>query len=298
MAKTIELRSNAAKMLDVEATFEQIEHNVEHGIPPGLSAGWKQFDQFFTFPPMGQLNVLTGFPGSGKSEFINDIAVNMAKNHNWNTFLYCPENYPSDVHFEDLVGKYIGKPVHPNRHTNNICTKVERAQAKEFFSSHFSSVDCHINNTDIDGVLDSLFNACAVKRTDIAIIDPWNKLETQRPPKMSQGEFIGKVLTRIQMFARQYGIAFFVIAHPTKPSKLRDGSQATLTLHDIADSAHFYNMPDNGFIVSRTRDDRMGASNLNNVSVEKIKNRRYGSPGVMSFDFSPISGRFYPAKTF
>ena len=43
----------------------------------GLSTGWPSLDEFMTIRP-GELSVVTGIPGSGKSEFIDALAVNLA----------------------------------------------------------------------------------------------------------------------------------------------------------------------------------------------------------------------------
>ena len=55
-------------------------------------------------------------------------------------------------------------------------------------------------------------------------------------------DVIGEVLTKVQLFAHEHNISFWIVAHPAKPMKLKDGSMATISLYDVADSAHFYNM--------------------------------------------------------
>jgi twinkle protein len=51
----------------------------------------------------------------------------------------------------------------------------------------------------------------------LVILDPWNELEH----KMRQGEnetfYIGRALRAIKRFAKVYDVAFWIVAHPTKP---------------------------------------------------------------------------------
>ena len=48
----------------------------------GESTGIDSVDKLFTIAP-GQLSVVTGIPGSGKSEFIDQLMINLARNSGW-----------------------------------------------------------------------------------------------------------------------------------------------------------------------------------------------------------------------
>jgi len=286
-------RINAtALMLDIDQAFDKVLDLQKNGKIPGISTGWDKFDQYFQFPPMGQLNLITGFPGSGKSEWVDSLAVNMALREDWKIFVYSPENYPSEYHLQKLCEKLIGKPFWGNWSGHQNINEGDILESKTFVKEHFSFVDCHINNSSVDSILNTIFDECMEKQIDMAIIDPWNKLESVRDRKITTTEFIGQCLTRIQMFSREKGISFWIVAHPSKPPKLKDGSVASCSLYDVSDSANWYNMIDNGFILYRSWADKTGMDYLTEIKIAKIKDRRYGKCGQVNFKFQPWCSRF------
>jgi len=292
--------NNTAVMLDTSTVRESMLNLKQNGIPKGISTGFFNLDPFYTIPPMGQLNVLTGAPGSGKSEIIDSIALHMSATQDWKIFYYSPENYPASFHLQKLCEKLANKPFFGAWH--NRYTGTERPNVNEhdidifskLIEKNFFFVDCHINTATVDSVLSAIFEELVLHQIDMAIIDPWNKLESQRPAGMSDHEFIGHTLLRLQMFAREKGIQFYVVAHPSKPSRTKDGSFAKISLYDISGSAHWYNMIDNGFIVHRSWSDKVGQDNLTSMKIAKIKDRRYGKCGEITLKFDAASGNFVP----
>jgi len=287
-----ELINNSAKFLNTMEAMERVRNIHKNGIPAGVTTGWKMFDKYFKFPPMGQLNVLTGFPGAGKSEWLDSLALNVAVHNNWKVFYYSPENYPSEFHLQKLCEKFTDKPFSKIWNGWENVDKKDLDLFEKLISANFTFVDCHINNATIDQILNSIFLECTNRKVNMVIIDPWNKLESQRPPGRNKTDFIGQTLTRIQMFSRQKGISFWIVAHPAKPMRTQKGTFASVTLYDISDSANWYNMVDNGFIIHRNWKDKTGDENLNNLRIAKIKDRRYGKCGDLKFRFIPASGRF------
>ncbi len=74
----------------------------------GLSTGWKSLDEFITIRP-GELSVVTGVPDSGKSEFLDALAVNLACAYDWR-FALCSFENPPEEHISKLAEKYSGLP--------------------------------------------------------------------------------------------------------------------------------------------------------------------------------------------
>ena len=57
----------------------------------------------------GQLSIITGLPGSGKSSFVDQIMHNLAKNEDWK-FAVASFEIPIPIHIAKLSELYIGKP--------------------------------------------------------------------------------------------------------------------------------------------------------------------------------------------
>ena len=123
---------------------------------------------------------------------------------------------------------------------------------------------------------------------DGVLIDPWNELESTRPEKTSETDFIGLSLKRSRMFARKNDLWFGIVAHPTKMRKdPKTGDYPIPNLYDISGSAHWYNKADNGFIVHRDFEAK-----VTRVILQKVKFKYYGHPGEVEMKYDLASGRY------
>jgi len=262
----------------------------EYGLPKGISTGWEEFDDFFTILK-GQLNILSGFPGSGKSEWIESMACQLAAKQNWKVTFFSPECYPVEFLYIKLAEKILNKQIKYN-YNYPVMTREELIEALEFIKTHFNFVDSSQDDLTLERFLFSIENShLTVGHTpDMVIIDPWNELEHSRPSRMTETDFIGESLKRIRKLARRLDISFWIVAHPTKTTRNKDGSIPKLSLYDISGSAHWYNKTDNGFIVER--ENIPGEELIVKVNVKKIKNRHYGKIGECEFKFIPAVGMY------
>ena len=71
-----------------------------------LMPGFKADDEGLLKIKTGQLNIVTGVPGSGKSEWVDDLMINTIKNHGIKWAVFSPENYPPQVYYKKLAEKY------------------------------------------------------------------------------------------------------------------------------------------------------------------------------------------------
>ena len=69
-------------------------------------------DELYTIVE-GQLTVVTGHPSSGKSEFIDQIMVNLAEERGWKFAVCSFENEPR-LHIAKLISKHFRKPFFDN----------------------------------------------------------------------------------------------------------------------------------------------------------------------------------------
>ena len=70
--------------------------------------GYLDFDRHLKIK-RGQLNIVTGSPGSGKSEFVDDLMINMVQTYGVKWAVFSPENYPPQVYYKKLAEKYSAK---------------------------------------------------------------------------------------------------------------------------------------------------------------------------------------------
>src|SRR5688572_16438886 len=80
----------------------------QRGLPPGDKTGWPSVDKHYTVAP-GQFTVLPGWPGAGKSEWLDALLLNLAR-QGWKICYFSPENSPTEIHIVKLLEKLSGKP--------------------------------------------------------------------------------------------------------------------------------------------------------------------------------------------
>lgn len=263
----------------------QMDDLYKNGMRPGIPTGWKNLDEIYRVVK-GQLNIFTGVPSHGKSEFVDALMVNLSVSHGWHWVVYSPENHPVSLHGRKLVEKYTGLPMFGQ---GRIPYEVFRPAA-DWVNNHFTFLDGLDEEMSLDTIFEVVNKIRKVKPVDGMIIDPWNELEAFRPERMSETEYIGNCLKRTRMFARKTDIYAGIVAHPYKLRKdLKTGEWPVPNLYDISGSSHWYNKADNGICVYRDFN-----ANVTNVHVLKVKQKYYGSIGVRDFEYETKSGRYIP----
>ena len=267
-------------IFELDAFGNDLDQIYTEGLPPGLTTGWANVDDFYR-PMEGQWTLVTGVPGMGKSEWLDALAMNMTRMHHWVIGVCSPENQPITYHAAKLMEKYAGKRLHK-------MTKEEYEEAKEWVGVFFKFV------MPEDRTLDSLLAKAKlmVKRYGMKglIIDPYNEItHTHRKDGISETEYISDFLAQLRGFARMMGIHIWLVAHPTKLQKGMDGKYPVPTGYDVAGSAHFFNKADNIIAIHRDKGDPMAYSE---VHVQKIRSRWLGQLGHTFLEWDKSSGRF------
>lgn len=267
-----------AGLYDVQHYAQRFEDLYNEGHAKGIDTGIPALDQIMNISE-AMMTVVTGFPGSGKSDLIDQICINAAKNHNWKT-VYCSFEKPPHLHMAQLCAKITGKPFFQG--LNPRMTIEERDQAKAWISQHFVFMDYMAGApADIDGILE--FAKAAVMRMGVRIlvIDPYNFIEVDYKDRL-ETDAINQMLTKVQQFAKQSGVHVFFVAHPAKPM---DRSQKVVTGVDVAKSMSWFAKADLGLTVVRTDDGP-------EAHVWKARWQWLGKMGSANLAFDPISSRW------
>lgn len=248
----------------------------------GLSTGWESFDQLYRVAP-GLVNVWTGIPGHGKSEFLDALMVNMADKHGWRIAYLSPENNPQEMHVQKIAEKAVGKQMFGHVRMS----KAEYSGAVEaWMTKHFFFFQQGHGGASLDQVL---LEADRIRPAiNALVIDPWNRLEARRPASVSETEYILECLRNASRFAERTGISLHIVAHPTKlENDFKTGAIKIPGPYNISGSAHWFNAMDNGFTVFRNM-----TTGKVEVHVQKIRFKNHGEIGMQSFDYDRISGRY------
>lgn len=247
----------------------------------GATTGFPSVDPFFTVYP-GQMTVVTGFPGHGKSSFIDQVCVNMANQFKWKTVFCSFENTPA-IHIAHLMELKTGKPFFQSGNYQRI-DGDEYKQALEWVEQHFGFIDFRDTEPPtIDNILQRA--QAAIQRLGVRslVIDPYNYVRMDK--SASETDAISDMLTRVQAFSKANDCHTFFIAHPQKvynvDTKFRPGGM------NVSGSAAWWAKADCGITVARG--DNAGESI---VEVWKCRYRWVGTQGHTTITYDPVTGGF------
>jgi twinkle protein len=261
------------------------------GLPRGTSTGWPSVDRLYTVG-MGQWTVVTGTPNSGKSEWVDALMVNLAKQEPWRFFIYSPENQPLELHHAKIREKYLGKPFNPG--PTQRMDEEELDAGEEWMRGKFTF--CKPDQPDIVSIINEAVEI-AQKHPDPSkhrfktgvVVDPWNQLEHYRPAHQTMTEYVSQTLSSVIAMVREFNLHLWLVAHPAKLRKDRDGKYPIPTPHDIADSAHFWNKADNCVTVWR---DQVEGSEDVDIHIQKVRWKHIGRIGLTTLVYDRVTGQY------
>jgi twinkle protein len=251
----------------------------------GLSTGWGSLDEFMTIRP-GELSVVTGVPGSGKSEFIDALAANLAHAYGWR-FALCSFENPPEEHIAKLVEKHSGLPFWDGPTRRMSEADLERAM--DWIADHFFLIRFDDEAPTIEAILEKA--RAAVMRHGIRglVIDPYNEIEHRRPANMTETEYVSLLLGKVKRFAQHHGVHVWFVAHPAKLPRENGGGRPVPTLYDISGSANWVNKADLGIVVHR---DPEKDPNRTDILVRKVRFKSVGKIGGVSLRWDRATGRY------
>jgi twinkle protein len=292
---TLRERIEAAEAVPIVGVFgaedyaDDFLRMYDEGVPSGISTGWECVDAFWRVQA-GQLMVVTGIPGHGKSEWVDALNVNLALRHGWISAMYSPENEPTKLHMMKLAEKLIGKPYNPGPHER--MTKAEATEAKDWIGQHFHWIKPE--KPSLDEIMDKAQALVFRKGIRCLVIDPWNEVEHSRQAGMTEAEHVSTSLMRLRRFARKHELLVIVVAHPRLLEKRPDGSYPVPTPYDISGGAMWRNKADNCAAIYANPTDPMGAVE---VHIQKVKFKLFGHVGMVPMRWDRLTGRYYERKT-
>ena len=273
--------------LENVTTFKDIESEVtdfvRHGFKPGFQVGLHNFDNIFS-TYTGQFITVTGIPSSGKSDFVDQMVVGYNQKYGWKAAFASPENQPTYLHAHKLMRKVWGDMPSPNDIGGSKWTQVA-----EHVNDNFFFID--MDKYDLDSVLRK--GAELVKRKGIKclVIDPYNKVRDVNAASDDVNRYTMDYLMKIETFAKKYDALVFIVAHPTKMLKDRDGKIEEPTMYNIKGGGEWYDASYHGLLVHRDYEAK-----TTKVKVLKVKFQNLGENGAEAyFTWEPKSGRFVPS---
>ena len=212
----------------------------------GESTGMKSVDQILTIKE-GLLYVVTGLPSSGKSEWCDQVMMNLARDKGWKWAVASFEN-PCHVHIAKLAEKYIAKPFYEG--LTPRMNRTELSEALAFIDDHFVFLESRDGNlSTIESIIERTMAAILRKGCRGLVLDPYNYIAQKS--NENEHQQINQMLTTIISFAQAYGVAIFFVAHPMKIYPREDGTMPVVKGMHISGSAAWFAKADVGITVHR-----------------------------------------------
>jgi twinkle protein len=187
-----------------------------------------------------------------------------------------------------MVEKYVNAPFYDGP-TPRMTEEEMRAGLDWVMSKIFWYLPPDEDDWTVENLLDVARQLVRQKGIQGFVIDPWNELESLRPKGMTETEYIGDSLRRIRQFARRHSVHVWIVAHPQKLERNKNGDYPVPTMYDIAGSAHWRNKADNGICVWRDFNNESAAVS---VFVQKVRFRQNGKVGEAQFRYKPATATY------
>lgn len=272
-------------VLDTSDFWSGVLDYSKNGLKRGLVTGlYPEFDKLMSFTG-SKLCVVTGAPNSGKTPFIDQVAMALSIRHGWKWGIVSMESKPIEMYVSSLVEKLIGKPMKKEK----PFSEQEMEMARLFFENHFYFIEANIYNNEKDNlefIMSTIEDLASRKGINGFIIDPWNKIEHDFKKGENETNYVSRALDQIVRSCQKHDLFGFLIAHPTKLEKDKSGQFKVPTLYDVSGSSNFYNKPDWGITVHRNKH-----TGYTEVHITKAKWRHLGSLGNFSLKYNPVTGR-------
>lgn len=288
-----------------------------NGMGSGAPIGIECIDRLITYET-GRFMLVTGRPGDGKSEFLDEICIRLALHHGWKTAYFSPENFPLKYHLAKLISKLSG---YSFRRSDRMTDQLYET-CKEWLAHNM----CHImpggGDEDDDGhvvdfadkvdigrlladdiattetftlsqVLTVAREAVVRRGVRILVLDPLNSIMRDEEDKMlSDLDWDLEVCNRLLAFAHANDVLVILVAHPRKVDRATmTNAKRRVEMNDINGSSKFGAKCDYCLVIDR--DDEL---KVVNAYVDKVKFKHLGTRGSTTLHYDLVSGRYVPCE--
>ena len=257
---------------------DQVQNMYDGNVQRAISTGFEKLDEIYKIMP-STFNLITGIPNHGKSNFLDQILMNLAEQQGWRFLLYSPE-HSTPNHIRRLLEKRCKKPFDIGVYER--MTQEQLNAGIDFLNTHFKFLEAKDDIPTIDYILSKAKASKQRHGIKGLIIDPFNQISTDRDAHKREDEHIRDIIAKCQQFARNHEIIIFMVAHPHKLHRNDAGVIPPPDLYQVSGSAHWANMADVGLVIHRDFED-----NTTKIITKKIREQGvYGEIGQREFYFN------------
>lgn len=211
----------ALATLDHEV-FAQLMHEYHHGRERGQTTHNKYLDPHFTWMP-GYTNVITGWPGHGKSRLFFELLLLRAAFAGKKSAIWPSENLPPKTFYQDLLHTLTGQPADKSQHGYMSLAELERAS--DFLREHIILLNPPTGMGYTPPHMLAMCEAAIAKYgVSHCMLDPWNKQDHSAKVKLGGDEgYLIHTLGLCTKWSQDTRQCLVLTAHPRRMDELKYG---------------------------------------------------------------------------
>lgn len=257
-AKLIECVDNAKPwpidgLYEAAQFFPAVFDLYENGFGDRILTGIPAVDEIYSVGK-GLLTIITGVPANGKSTFVDQLMVNLARTKGYVIGICSFEN-PPHVHIAKLSEMLLQKHFFDTSTPGEKMTAKELSEVQPFINQHFKFLQQDDGRkATLESIIERIKTAVFRWGIQAAVIDPYNYI--QRPKTANnETEWIDDMLTQLRLLAASHDLHLWFVAHPTKLSMDNEsGEYPAPRGYSISGSGAWYSKADFGLTVHKVHD--------------------------------------------
>ena len=255
---------------DVLEDAVELYNKPEH---KGLSTGWMDLDEHYRIST-SEVSIVTGVPNMGKSEWMDALMINMIQLYGWKFGIFSAENFPVKHHLLKLTGKFAKQPFWGDEKMSEDTLRA----SMQVMNDHIKFIGTQEDSITIESIMEQAKVLTYRDGLNGLIIDPWNTIEHKYGDGENETNYISRVLSQINAFAKIYEMHVWIVAHPRKMENGTNRQPLVPSPYDISGSANWFNKADNAVTIHRHRSEE---EDYVGVHVHKIRFQyKNGTPTV------------------
>lgn len=203
------------RLTDVNSKLNDLR---QKGVRRGLSVGFP-WEVFPYTVKLGSTTYMASSPGSGKTELMKEVQINLSCLHGLNHVVFTPETGSVEEVFAEYCHSFMGKPYVKGK---NSMSESEKVQAEMFVNEHFIIIDPsqdkdeddEITVTDFYNLIDDIERDTG-KKIHTTLIDPWNELKEEwiQEDIGREDKYVARILGMVRKNARRTNRHHFIVTH-------------------------------------------------------------------------------------
>lgn len=210
-----------AKPEDYDGYLQQV---IDGTLPMGLTTGCPSLDEYFLFKE-GNLVIINGTDGTGKSVFIWWLMMIAAMYHGWKGIIFSSENTLGSF-MRKMIQFYWGKQL--PRNSPFSMNDAEYQIAKTFVEKHFTMIKAQEDLYNYKDIINMVKKTRKKDKYHYALIDPYNslKIDLSGFSKLNTHEYHYEAISEIKAFGQKNNFGWFVNMHAvTAAARAKDGEK-------------------------------------------------------------------------